>query len=55
MQLRKFIGHPEIKRSRYWTTALHAGRALVFSLPQGKKASEKADRKIARPLCVAKY
>jgi serine/threonine-protein kinase len=55
VQLRKFIAHPEIKRSRYWTTALHAGRALVFSLPQGKKASEKADRKIARPLCVAKY
>ncbi len=53
-QLRKFIGS-EVKRSRYWTTALHDGRALVFSLPQGKKSSEKAGRKIARPLCVAKY
>ena len=55
VQLRKFIGYPPIKRARYWTTALHGGRALVFSLPQGKKTSEKADRKIARPLCVAKY
>jgi eukaryotic-like serine/threonine-protein kinase len=52
--LRKFIGS-EIKRGRYWTSALHDGRALVFTMPAGKKASEKADRKIARPLCVAKY
>jgi hypothetical protein len=55
VQLRKFIGNAEIKRSRYWTTALHGGRALVFTLPQGKKSSEKADRKVGRPLCVAKY
>ncbi|HLT40543.1 MAG TPA: serine/threonine-protein kinase [Enhygromyxa sp.] len=54
-QLRQFIGNAQVKRSRYWTSALHDGRALVFTLPQGKKASEKADRKIARPLCVAKY
>ena len=54
-QLRQFIGNVEVKRSRYWTSALHDGRALVFTLPQGKKASEKADRKIARPLCVTRY
>jgi serine/threonine protein kinase len=54
-QLRQFIGNAEIKRSRYWTSALHEGRGLVFTLPQGKKESEKADRKIARPFCVVRY
>ena len=54
-QLRQFIGNPAIKRSRYWTSALHEGRGLVFTLPQGKKDSEKADRKIARPFCVVRY
>jgi hypothetical protein len=54
-QLAKFIGNREIKRARYWTTALHKGRAWVYSMPSGKKSSEKASRKIARPLCVTKY
>jgi eukaryotic-like serine/threonine-protein kinase len=54
-ELSKFTGSRELKRSRYWTTALHDGRAAVYSMPTGKKSSEKADRKIARPLCVTKY
>ena len=54
-ELTKFVGSREIKRGKYWTTALHAGRAAVYSMPTGKKTSEKADRKLARPLCVAKY
>jgi serine/threonine protein kinase len=54
-QLRQFIGNTGVKRSRYWTSALHDGKALVFTLPQGKKESEKADRKIARPFCIVRY
>ena len=54
-QLRKFIGNNQVKRSRYWTSAVHDGHALVFTLAAGKKSSEKIDRKIARPLCVTKY
>jgi serine/threonine protein kinase len=51
----KFFGSRELKRGKYWTTALHAGRAAVYSMPSGKKSSEKADKKLARPLCVAKF
>jgi hypothetical protein len=54
-ELAKFNGSRELKRGRYWTTALHDGRAAVYTMPGGKKSSEKADRKIARPLCVTKY
>jgi serine/threonine protein kinase len=54
-ELAKFNGSRELKRGRYWTTALHDGRAMVYSMPGGKKSSEKADRKLARPLCVTKY
>lgn len=54
-ELSRFNGSRELKRGRYWTTALHDGRAAVYSMPAGKKSSEKADRKIARPLCVTKY
>jgi serine/threonine protein kinase len=54
-ELSKFNGSRELKRGRYWTTALHDGRAAVYSMPASKKSSEKADRKIARPLCVTKY
>ena len=53
-QLRTFIGS-EVKRGRYWTTALHKGRAWSYHLPGGKKNSEKASRRAARALCVAKY
>jgi eukaryotic-like serine/threonine-protein kinase len=53
--LRQFASNPDVKRSRYWTSALHKGQALVFVLPGAKKSSEKADRKIARAFCVAKY
>jgi hypothetical protein len=54
-ELSKFNGSRELKRGRYWTTALHDGRAAVYSMPAAKKSSEKADRKLARPLCVTKY
>lgn len=54
-ELSKFVGSREIKRGKYWTTALHAGRGKVFSMPGGKRISEKADRKAARPLCVTKF
>jgi hypothetical protein len=54
-ELSKFNGSRELKRGRYWTTALHDGRAAVYSMPSSKKSSEKSDRKIARPLCVTKY
>lgn len=54
-ELAKFNGSRELKRGRYWTTALHDGRAAVYTMPAGKKSSEKADRKIARPLCVTKF
>jgi serine/threonine protein kinase len=54
-ELAKFVGSRELKRGKYWTTALHAGKAAVYSMPGGKKSSEKADRKLARPLCVAKF
>jgi serine/threonine protein kinase len=54
-ELAKFVRSRELKRGRYWTTALHDGKAAVYTIPGGKKSSEKADRKIARPLCVTKY
>jgi serine/threonine-protein kinase len=53
-QARAFIGQRELKTARYWTSAIHAGRALVFSLPSGKKHSERLNRR-ARPLCVVRY
>jgi hypothetical protein len=49
------VGSRELKRGRYWTTALHDGRAAVYTMPGGKKSSEKADKKLARPLCVTKF
>ena len=49
-----FIGS-KLKSSRYWTSAVWQGQARVYSLPRGKKTSEKIDRKIARPLCVARW
>jgi hypothetical protein len=54
-ELSKFVRSRELKRGKYWTTALHDGRAAVYTIPGGKKSSEKTDRKIARPLCVTKY
>ncbi|KIG18718.1 serine/threonine protein kinase [Enhygromyxa salina] len=54
-QLGKFIGSNKIKRGRYWTTALNKGRAWTYSMPNGKKISEKAERSVARPLCLTKY
>ena len=49
-----FVGS-KLKSSRYWTSAVWQGQARVYSLPKGKKTSEKIDRKIARPLCVARW
>ncbi|PRQ01191.1 serine/threonine-protein kinase [Enhygromyxa salina] len=54
-QLAKFIGNNKVKRGRYWTTALNKGRAWTYSMPGGKKTSEKAERSVARALCVMKY
>lgn len=49
-----FIGS-DIKSSRYWTSAIWQGKARVYTLPRGKKDSEKIDKKIARPLCVTRW
>lgn len=49
-----FVGS-KVKKARYWTSAIWQGKARVYGLPNGKKASEKLDKKIARPLCVARW
>ncbi|MFV8749504.1 protein kinase domain-containing protein [Nannocystaceae bacterium ST9] len=49
-----FIGS-KVKSSRYWTSAAWQGKARVYTLPKGKKESEKVDKKIARPLCVSRW
>ncbi len=52
---RKFIGNSRVRSGTYWTSALWKGKAITFKLPGGKKDSDKADKKGARPLCVAKW
>ena len=52
---RKFIGNSKVRSGTYWTSALWKGKAITFKLPGGKKDSDKADKKAARPLCVAKW
>jgi len=54
-ELAKFIGNSTVKRARYWTTALHKGRAWTYTLPKGSKSSDKASTRRARALCVTKY
>jgi hypothetical protein len=53
-ELGNFIG-TKIKKARYWSSAVWQGKARVYSLPGGKKDSEKVEKKIARPLCVARW
>jgi serine/threonine protein kinase len=53
-ELGNFVGS-KVKKARYWTSAIWQGKARVYALPGGKKASEKLDKKIARPLCVARW
>jgi serine/threonine protein kinase len=53
-ELGNFLG-TKVKKSRYWTSAIWQGKARVYWLPNGKKTSEKLDKKIARPLCVARW
>ena len=53
-QARLFVGERKLRTARYWTSAIHAGRAIVIALPGGKKHSERLDRR-ARPLCVVRY
>ncbi len=50
----EFVG-TKIKSSRYWTAAAWQGKARVYTLPKGKKESEPINKKIARPLCVARW
>jgi serine/threonine-protein kinase len=50
----EFVG-TKIKSSRYWTAAVWQGKARVYTLPKGKKESESISKKIARPLCVARW
>jgi serine/threonine-protein kinase len=51
--VKKLKGDKSIKRARYWTTAVHKGRAIVISLPAGKSSSISISRKSPRPLCLA--
>jgi serine/threonine-protein kinase len=50
----KFVGNKKIKKGRYWTSALHQGRALVIALPAGDKDSIDASQR-RRSLCVARW
>ncbi len=50
----EFVG-TKIKSARYWTAAAWQGKARVYTLPKGKKESEPINKKIARPLCVARW
>jgi serine/threonine-protein kinase len=50
----EFVG-TKIKSSRYWTAAAWQGKARVYTLPKVKKESEPINKKIARPLCVARW
>jgi serine/threonine-protein kinase len=51
--VKKLKGDKTIKRARYWTSAVHKGRAIAVSLPAGKSSSISISRKKARALCVA--
>ena len=51
--VKKLKNDKTIKRARYWTTAVHKGRAIVVSLPAAKSSSISITRKKARPLCLA--
>jgi serine/threonine-protein kinase len=51
--VKKLKGDKTIKRGRYWTTAVHKGRAIVITLPAGKSSSYPISRKTPRPLCLA--
>jgi serine/threonine-protein kinase len=51
--VKKLKGDKTIKRGRYWTTAVHKGRAIVVSLPAGKSSSYPITRKTPRALCLA--
>lgn len=50
-----FAGVAGLPAGRYWTSARWRGRAVVFTLPSGKKSSINADRGRFRPLCVARF
>jgi hypothetical protein len=44
-----------VPAGRYWTSARHKGRALVVDIPRGSKDSINAERRSARPLCIARW
>jgi serine/threonine-protein kinase len=54
-QSAKLVGHPSVRKGRYWTSALHRGRALVIALPSGTKSSISSERGRARGLCIARW
>ncbi|NVB39850.1 serine/threonine protein kinase [Pseudenhygromyxa sp. WMMC2535] len=54
-QLAKFFGSRELKRGRYWSSAVWQGKAKVYGIPGGKRSSEKIGRNAARPFCVSRW
>lgn len=54
-QIAKFTDNKDVRRGRYWSSAVWRGRAKVYAMPSGKPNSEKISRKLARPFCVARW
>ena len=54
-ELSRFVGSRELKRGKYWSSAVWKGKAKVYSMPGGKSSSEKIEKSAGRPLCVAKW
>lgn len=51
----KFAASSELRRGKYWTSALWRGRALALSFPGGEQTSLPVKDPRPRPLCVAKW
>jgi serine/threonine-protein kinase len=51
----ELVGDRALKHGRYWTSAVHQGRAIAIALPGGDKTSLKTSKKVGRPLCVARW
>jgi len=54
-QSEKLVGLASVRKGKYWTSALHRGRALAVSLPSGAKTSISSERGRARGLCIARW
>jgi serine/threonine-protein kinase len=53
-EAQELVGHREVARSRYWTSAAWRGKAKVIFLPSGRMWSLKTSRSLIRPLCLVR-